>query len=217
MCRQARSSSSRVSHTCSGGGHVCHIHAAAAATCYIHKAARAAAVTYVTYTQRQQPHMLHTRSGSSSSHGRCLHAAATYVIHAAAAATHVTYTQRQQQPRTLPTRSGGGRSGSGLPTTVTSSTCAEAAHTQTHARADGLHSPASADRAGLQPSTPQHGLGGRPDREAPPEESHACIPHRPRPVSPYAPAVAKRSLGGRGTGAPRGQAQQRSRRAARGR
>lgn len=175
MCRQARSSSSRVSHTCSGGGH-----------------------------------MLHTQSSKGSGSHICY-------IHAAAAATHVTYTQRQQQPRTLPTRSGGGRSGSGLPTTVTSSTCAEAAHTQTHARADGLHSPASADRAGLQPSTPQHGLGGRPDREAPPEESHACIPHRPRPVSPYAPAVAKRSLGGRGTGAPRGQAQQRSRRAARGR
>lgn len=121
----------RVSHTRSGGGHMLHTQSKGSGShiCYIHAAAAAtryvhAAATYVTYTQQRQP--------------------------------HVTYTQWQQQrqPRTFPTRSGGGRSGSGLPTTVTSSTCAEAAHTHTHAHADGLHSPASADRTGLQPLYP---------------------------------------------------------------
>ena len=102
----------------------------------------------------------------------------------------------QQQPPMSHTCSSSDRSGSGLPTSATSSICAQArararTHTHTHtgacARADGLHFPASPDRTqAFSPSTPQPGRSGRPDGEDSSRENPVLYPTSPPPTfSPY--------------------------------
>lgn len=103
----------------------------------------------------------------------------------AAAATYVTYMQQQRQER------------HGLPTTGTSSICAETAHTHRHTRAQMVCTPQRhlMDPA-FSPSTPQHGRGGRPDGRPPPEKTPSCIPHRPRPVCLPIPLLWPREASG---------------------
>lgn len=75
--------------------------------------------------------------------------------------------------------------------------CRNSTHSQTHACADGLHSPASPDGPGLQPLHPPAWPWWEARREASSRENPLLYPTSPPPsLSPYAPAVAKGSLGG---------------------
>lgn len=76
--------------------------------------------------------------------------------------------------------------------------CRNSTHSQTHACADGLHSPASPDGSGLQPLHPPAWPWWEARWEASSRENPLLYPTSPPPsLSPYTPAVAKGSLGGR--------------------
>lgn len=92
----------------------------------------------------------------------------------------------QQQPPMSHTCSSSGGSGSGLPTTATSSICAQAAHTHTRAQMVFTSQHHLTGPRPSAPPPPQHGRGGRPDREDSSRENPVLYPISPPPTfSPY--------------------------------